>query len=282
MNFDLYVPKGILQHFVESILFMSGNGTGIAFQRMNQTIIINMGTGFRVSDIYAAHPKPAEQRDTIWINGKQEIPFMLENSGQMEMYVIGVRPGMLPFLTDLPAIEANDQAVGAVNWTSPEIYNLRERLFSCATIQSGFALIENYLTGLLRQKELSGLDKVEWLGKAIHTHRVEDICRSLGVTRKKLRSEAQHFFGGSVKSLQGILRFNKTLSDIAEYSTRSLTSLHPYYDQSHFINDFKARTGITPFQYKTLCRQFPEIRYTPNFLPMKRETFLQFISARDI
>jgi len=40
----------------------------------------------------------------------------------------------------------------------------------------------------------------------------------------------------------------------------------------------KARSGITPLQYKKLCLNHPAIKYTPNFISMQRETFLQFIS----
>jgi AraC-like DNA-binding protein len=279
MNFEVYSPKGILNELVESILFMSGSGTGVAFPRMQQTIIINMGANFRVTELYSENPKEKEQTGSIWVNGKQELPFMLENKGMMEMYVIGVRPGMLPYLADLPAIETNDRAVGAEHWASPEIFNLRECLFGCKTIHSGFLLIESYLSARLLKKDLSNLDKIKWLGQSINASTVGDICRSLGATRKKLRSETQHYFGGSVKNLQGILRLNNTLSAIANNSRKSLSSLHDYYDQSHFINDFKARTGITPWQYKRLCLQYPDIKYTPNFISLERETYLQFISA---
>jgi AraC-like DNA-binding protein len=278
VNLEVYFPQGILKDFVSSLTFLSGSGTGVAFQRAYQTIIINMGANFAVSDIYARASKSREHTGTIWINGKQEIPFMLENHGITQMYVIGVRGGMLPYFADLPAIETNDQAVDAENWTSREIFNLREQLLACPDIRSGFLLIEKYLTGLLLRRDLSNLDKIKWLDKAIHTRSVGEICGSLGVTRKKLRSETQHHFGGSVKSMQGIIRFNNTLSDIAHNSHRSLSAVEHYYDQSHFINDFKARAGITPLQYRNLCRQFPEIKFTPNFIPLGRETFLQFIS----
>jgi predicted enzyme related to lactoylglutathione lyase len=30
---------------------------------------------------------------------------------------------------------------------------------------------------------------------------------------------------------------------------QSLSAVHDYYDQAHFINDFKARAGITPLQW---------------------------------
>ena len=281
MQFEVYIPKGILKDFVESIIFLGGNdiGNGIAFQRMQQTIIINLGTSFGVSDIYTAMPQRNETGSTVWINGKQEIPFLLENNGITAMYAIGIKPGRLPWLADLPAIETNELAVGAENWTSKEIFHLREQLLACAGINDGFLLIEQYLTRQVLKKDLAGLDKIKWLDKAIHINSVEQICQSLGVTRKKLRSEAQYYFGGPVKNIQGIIRFNNILSGIAHNSEQPLSSLHEYYDQAHFINDFKARSGITPLQYRKLCRRYPAIRQTPNFLPLSRETFLQFISG---
>jgi len=282
MNIEVHIPKGFLKDFVDSILFMSGSGTGVAFQRMNQTIIINMGPNFRVSDIYTPAPKRNELTETIWINGKQEIPFMLEHDGIMAMYVIGVKPGMLPYLADLPAIETNEMAVGAENWGSKEIYHLREQLQECANTRLGLLLIEQYLEKWLLKKDFLYLDKIKWLGKTLHTHTVGELCQSLGMTRKRLRSEAQHYFGDSIKNIQGIARFNDTLHDIAHKAHQSLSSVHHYYDQSHFINDFKARCGITPLQYKKLCRLYPDIKYTPNFISLQRETFLQFISAREL
>jgi AraC-like DNA-binding protein len=279
MNFKIFFPQGLLKDFVESITFLSGSGTGVAFQRMYQVIIINLGTNFSVSDVYTPGSEKKEHTGTIWINGKQEIPRMIENGGITEMYVIGLKQGVLPYFANLPAIETNDLAVDAENWTSREIFNLREQLLACADINAGFLLIEKYLVNLLLKKDLSHLEKIKWLGKAMHTHTVGEICQSLGATRKRLRSETQHYFGDSVKNIQGIIRFNNTLYDIANNTHESLSALHNYYDQSHFINDFKARSGITPLQYKRLCRQFPAIKYTPNFIPIQKETFLQFIST---
>lgn len=282
MYIEFYKPGGIVQDFVDAIIFMKGDGTGIAFPRMHQTIIINMGSGFGVSEIYAPASKERETSGTIWINGKQDTHFMLRNDGRMEMYVIGVRPGRLPYLTGLPAIETTDRAVEAANWGSADLFALRDRLFECPSARAGCVLIEQYLDRLLKRVEWAHLDKIQWLDRAIPVTRVEDICRTLGVTRKRLRYEAQHYFGGSVKNLQGILRLNNNLAAIALQADRPLSALHDHYDQAHFINDFKDRTGITPLQYRKLCRAYPEIRVTPNFIPLQQETFLQFISGGEV
>lgn len=281
MSFQVYVPKGLLKEFVDSIAFISGDvmGSGVAFPRMHQVIIINLGSNFNSSDVYDISKQALEVSETVWINGKHDTPFMLGNKGGMAMYAIGLKLGMLPWFANLPTNETNDQAVGAENWTSREIFNLRLQLLDCTDVNSGFLLIEKYLLNMIRHRDLSNLEKIKWLSHSMYTSSVNDICRTLGVTRKKLSNEATHYFGSPVKSIQGLIRFNQTLARIANSANSSLSSLHEYYDQSHFINDFKARTGITPLQYKRLCRQFPDIKYTPNFIPLKKETFLQFISA---
>ena len=283
MNIQAYTPGGPLAEFVDTIHFINGkgSGTGIAFPRTNQVIIINLGTRFSSSDIYApeASANVRETSSAVWINGKQDDPFLLGNGGITAMYAVGLKLGMAPYFANLPAIETNNLALGAEHWTSGGIFELQEQLLECKSVTSGFLLIENYLLNLIRGRDLSDLERVKWLGRAIHTQTVSDICGTLGVTRKRLRSEAQHYFGGSVKNIQGIIRLNRTLGAIAGASG-SLSSLHEYFDQAHFIHDFKARTGITPLQYRRLCRQFPYIAQTPNFIALPRETFLQFISVQ--
>ncbi len=81
----VYIPRGPLKEFVDSIYFISGNesGTGVAFPRMHQVIIINLGTRFSSSDIYSPR-ESANVRETsspVWINGKQDDPFLLGNQG---------------------------------------------------------------------------------------------------------------------------------------------------------------------------------------------------------
>jgi AraC-like DNA-binding protein len=280
MTLETYKPSDNLRPFVSSISFLQGDGTGAAFQRVYQTIIINLETNFSVSPLYDAKAVPVENKSVIWINGKQDIPIMIENKGITKMYVVGVNSGMLPYLTDLPAYKTNNKAVSAEHWASPDIFALRGQLLTCS-VREGFTLIEKYFTSLILKKDISSLDKILWLNKAINTHTVGDICQALGMTRKKLREDALHLYGASVKNLQGMIRFNKTLSVISHNAQEMLSSIHSFYDQSHFIKDFKIRTGMTPIQYKKLCQRFPFIKHTPNFIALQKETFLQFISIHN-
>jgi AraC-like DNA-binding protein len=275
-----YIPTGMLKEFVDTIHFLGGEqiGNGVAFPRANQVIIINLGSNFNSSDLYTHRAAEHEVNAAVWMNGKHDTHFMLGNKGVTKMYAIGIKLGMMPYFADLPAYATNEQAVDAINWTSAEIFNLREQLLSCNDTHRGFLLIEQFLINMLKDRDFSSFEKIKWLSEAIKKLSVNQISQTLGASRKRLRSEAQFYFGSSIKTVQGIIRFNKTLSQIAHHPGQTLSSLHEYYDQAHFINDFKANTGITPLQYKRLCLQFPFIKHTPNFLALKKETFLQFIA----
>lgn len=274
-----YIPKGALNQFVAAIVYLDGLGTGIALQRVYQTVIINVGSNFWVSDPYA-DDVAAENQSTVWINGKHERPFALENHGHTKMYIIGIRPGMLSFFSQVPVADTNDKALSADNWADADIFALRDQLLNCADVDDGFKLIEDYFTTKLQGADLSPLPIINYLSSALAGNTVEEICATLACTRKKLRTYAIRYFGAPVKQMQGIIRFDQHLAAISRQPDLSLSSQHTFYDQAHFINDFKARTGMLPNQYRKLCQQYPQIKYTPNFIPLTKETFLQFITSQ--
>ncbi|MDJ1484119.1 hypothetical protein QNI16_26715 [Cytophagaceae bacterium YF14B1] len=273
-----YIPKGILKEFVGSIVHLNGLGTGIALQRVYQTIVINIGANFFNSDPYTTEPSK-EHLPAIWINGKHEHPFALENPGVISLYVIGIKPGMLPYFSRVPVVETNSQALCATYWAESDIFTLRERLLESTDVQTGFELIEAYFISRLEGKNFLLLPKIHYLSKAITNNTVAEICATMGCTRKKLRTDAIQYFGAPVKNMQGIIRFGQHLTAIASQPHQSLSSLHSFYDQAHFIKDFKVRTGMTPGQYRLLCQKYSQIRYNPNFIPLPKETFLQFIAS---
>jgi len=180
MNLQSHTVRGVLAEFVDSLVFISGKemGTGVAFPRMHQVIIINLGSPFGVSDVYRPGAPLRGGCDGVWINGKQDEPFLLENDGVTSMYAIGLKLGMVPYFAALPAMETNNLAVVAEDWgvgarlRTSEIASLREQLMECS-VSAGFALIERYLLSFVRGCDLSGLQKVQWLGRAMYEQPVE-------------------------------------------------------------------------------------------------------------
>lgn len=152
---------------------------------------------------------------------------------------------------------------------------LRELLLSNKDIDTNLCTIENYFIDFIRDADLGVLDQIKLLSENLSGQTVAELCGTLGHSRKRLWQLVIEHFGSPVKEMQGIIRFDRHLESIAK-SENTLSSLHSFYDQAHFINDFKKRTGLTPRQYKKLCTAYPETIHHPNFIPVKKETFLQF------
>lgn len=270
-----FQPEGSLKNIVSAILYLEDIGTGLALQRVYQNIIINIGDPFYTSDPYADEAV-CTSSSGVWINGKHEYPFMLENPGKAAFYVVAVKPGMLPGLIDIPVSDTNEKALPAESWTSHNLHELRQALLASNDLEVNFQMIGAFFTRMLMPSKLPDAGIIEYINRSLETDTVEDICRRLGYSRKWVWAMVKRSFGSPVKNMQGIIRFDRHLAAIAEATEASLSGLHGFYDQPHFINDFKRRTGMTPKHYQLLCRRFQNTRRHPNFIDINKETFLQF------
>jgi Helix-turn-helix domain len=73
--------------------------------------------------------------------------------------------------------------------------------------------------------------------------------------------------GLTPKGFLKIIRFQKAIQEIASAKQTNWTSIaleSGYYDQAHFINDFKTFSGFTPKQY--VQKQYEHLNYIPNWL----------------
>ena len=79
--------------------------------------------------------------------------------------------------------------------------------------------------------------------------RIEDLPDRIFISQRQLEREFKNKVGISPKQYLRITRINEVLSYLNANYTMDLTSVAyhcGYFDQAHFINDFKSITGINP------------------------------------
>lgn len=79
---------------------------------------------------------------------------------------------------------------------------------------------------------------------------VSELCSFLNLSSSQCQRNFQKYYGLSPKKVLSILRFQKSISIMTSSKAKPCDVLEivQYYDQSHFINDFKRNIGITPLQ----------------------------------
>ena len=80
---------------------------------------------------------------------------------------------------------------------------------------------------------------------------IEPLARELGWSRRQLERQFLEQIGVSPKNLASVFRFHAAYRRLRLANNRRYGSIvfDHYYDQSHFLRDFKRFTGLTPSIY---------------------------------
>lgn len=128
-----------------------------------------------------------------------------------------------------------------------------DRLLLAKNTGEKIAALSNYFI-----TRLSHFNSDQFMMRFIHqrqlSHHIslETIQKQHHITERQLERKFMHHLGITPKLYQRILRFECALLQLSGPQTISLTDLAyacGYYDQAHFIKDFKAFSGFTPNQF---------------------------------
>lgn len=97
---------------------------------------------------------------------------------------------------------------------------------------------------------------LELIKKAKGMVDIDFLSQQACLSRKQFERLFSEHIGISPKQYLRIIRFQSALHNNSQSNHWSMTQLaleSGYYDQSHFINDFKALTGLTPKKFFADC-----------------------------
>lgn len=191
-----------------------------------------------------------------WLSGLQEEPLHIEYSGASNLIGIRFHPsGLFPFL-QIPISEtANEVEPLEMIWGSfaDEIF---ESLSETGTIEDIFSKLDVFLHRKIipaKENQHSVIKKVidEICFRQAHSFSL--IAEEMGYSERHLNRLFKDMTGISPKLMARIFRFEKASKQLFKGtdSGNAADFLElGYYDQSHFIREFKRFSGMTPGEYK--------------------------------
>lgn len=133
------------------------------------------------------------------------------------------------------------------------------RLMEQPLLEQKVQLLERFLTDRLARmrKNPEKIVLLEGLCGAISRHKesfdMERLAAEFGFSERYIQKLFLQYIGISPKGFFTVQRFNKSLQ-LVRSAAMSLTSIAyecGYYDQAHFIKEFRSYTGLTPSQLST-------------------------------
>lgn len=153
----------------------------------------------------------------------------------------------------------NNQVTDLMDVVGKSAQILHSRLLDTVSINKRIAYIEKFLLTKLSHFEKK-LDKIVLLNRVIIELKQDDffdtihhVASRYGITSRYLQKLFSQYTGLSPKQYIKINRFQNSLQLVAKKKS-SLTSIAyecGYFDQSHFIREFKSFTGFIPSDYPT-------------------------------
>jgi AraC-like DNA-binding protein len=223
------------------------------FPSGNMEIIFNLGQGnwqTAADDGYITTP-PIE----LW--GQIVRPLPIRSIGQNTMLGIRLYPHAAACFLNEKADLFTNQVVDFAAVSNKEVTSLHNKLLDISSWNKRIELIESFLLQKLSlaEKKLNKLavvnDIMNELKQPDFFDNIENVASRYGITSRYLQKLFLQYTGLTPKLYSKINRFQRSLQLITQNDT-SLTSIaydSGYFDQSHFIREFKSFTGYTPSGY---------------------------------
>ncbi|HET9432005.1 MAG TPA: AraC family transcriptional regulator [Chitinophagaceae bacterium] len=263
MNYREITPEDRLKPFVKCFyIFQSGSDAefeDVVFPSGFTEIIFNLGQGVWAS--YDGKNYRITPQIELW--GQVTKPTQIKSKGKHLMLGVRFFPHSAGYFLKEDIAQFNNIVSDLSDVLGPAVKTLHSRLLETNDLIRRIELIELFLL-----KRLSTDNKInrriEEIGELLHDinknyseNNISIVASQHGITPRYLHKLVYQHTGLSPKSLNRINRFQLSLKLIAQ-NEESLTSIAyecGYFDQSHFIRDFKSFTGVTPSDY--LENKFP-------------------------
>lgn len=236
-----YAPSEPLKHFVKHYWVVSWDleGQSPYLQDVVPNPCVNMVMEAHRSGIYGV----ASRMYTKHIEGKGQV------------FGVKFRPGgFYPFIKS-PLSKLTDQSLAVESVFGVEAGEYEQRLKSDTAPANMIELTEALLLQHLpRQDETVTLINqiIERIHEDCELTKVEKLCDMFNLNKRKLQRLFNQYVGISPKWVIKLYRLQNAAEAIdtsSHHDPLKLSTDLGYYDQSHFIKDFKSIIGKTPDEY---------------------------------
>lgn len=270
MMFRTHIPSYPLSTFIECFVYFKEADPNLRIERFlpdgNIELVIDL----------AEKPKFIYDNSTLtviqecnhaWLSGIRTKPISIPGGEYSEMFIVFFKKGMAHHFTNMPLYEITDTVTNADLLSGKDIPDLRYALQITTSIERKFSCAEQFF--LQRYNRHATIDPaIEFAINSITTTpdalTINKIHDSIGYSHKHFIKLFRHHTGVTPKAFQRIMRFQKAILDIERDSGINWPQLATgcgYYDQSHFIEDFKHFSGFTPQEYQRLKGR--DLNYVP-------------------
>ncbi|MEM9034870.1 MAG: AraC family transcriptional regulator [Actinomycetota bacterium] len=251
-DFRMRHPEGDLGTAIESIWFARGT-VPYASEQISPTgstvVVLVLGDAIR----YSIAEGPVVETAEGFVAGPHDRPATNEPTG--ETHAVGIvttATGCARLLGRGPRpLRGRVLPLGQA-WSRGE--RLRAEAIACADPDDVLRVLLTELTGIVPVASERAARCAGWVARleAEPTLPIAELAQAAGLSYGHFVSEFSHHTGLTPKTLARLVRMRQVIADIDIEPTApwiDIAHRHGWFDQAHFIRDFKRHTGVSPNTY---------------------------------
>ncbi|MGC4035798.1 MAG: helix-turn-helix domain-containing protein [Chitinophagaceae bacterium] len=155
-----------------------------------------------------------------------------------------------------PANELFNQSISLDNlFNKDAVIESEEKLALASSDRDRISIVEKFLLKELKERESDKMivEAVRLIYQSKGSIKIKELTEKLFISQSPFEKRFRKTVGTTAKKFSSIIRFNSVVDQLD--SGKSLTEIcyeNNFFDQAHFIKDFKQYTGDTPEKFKRL------------------------------
>ena len=250
MDLRYWLPRQDLREYVRAYYFFASDYAAtqpVCAELANVRILLN-GRGRLVFTDGRVFPI-----SSAFVIGPTNGAYIIDVEPGTQVFGIGVRPKGWGALLGMNAARTADQvydlravAGPIADYTIDEIMNARDLQAMATAADRFFAMLATQQSS--RQSRYP--EAFAWWLTQSQDLNIDGLIDVMDISRRQTDRVAKQFFGASPKLLQRKFRALRAADRIrAGAKLWSTASADAFYDQSHYIKEFKSFIGVTPGQF---------------------------------
>lgn len=256
MNYTEYKPNDILSEYIQLIWIAESESTADYYPKEKILPDGIVEIVFHFSDpflTYNAKGEKMKQPKGFAVSQMKNF-IEIESDGTIGFVSVRFYPWGAHHFFDKPVSNFLDDTVD-IELLWPNDFQNVLRAIQSIDNDKKINIILSFLEEQLKKhnKETKSIDNaIKLIRETKGEYTIEELCNKLNIHHKTLERGFINTVGTTPKVFSRATRFLHLCHHLKEYENLTMTQLAHrlgYYDQAHFIKDFKAFSGITPKEY---------------------------------
>jgi len=246
------VKHPILRHLIKYFWVLKSDSQMVVNHKLLPVNSIDMIMNFAEPIKYISADGVETVTAKAHFNGIRDRYFIIQQAGIID--VIGISffsAGVYPLLK-VPLYEFKNKTMELDDVISRFAAEIEEKISKVNQIEERLDIIEEEMVRRIDSELILEFSDYKYLNTFYGNnsdYNVNQFCTKQGISQRKLERDFNKYVGISPIVFQKINRYQKTLNAMLYNRAMNLTATayaNNYYDQNHFIKDFKSFTGCTP------------------------------------